>query len=72
MVRHVRHSQHVRLVPFQALPGLDPQVQLQFAIEAVDPLVVKWSCKFGQTVKEYSRVKREYQDDETTEVFGSV
>jgi nucleoside-diphosphate-sugar epimerase len=34
--------------------------------------VLKWSCKFGQTVKEYSRVKREYQDDETTEVFGSV
>jgi putative transposase len=38
----------------------------------VPPNGLKWSCKFGQSVKVYSKVKREYQDDETTEVFGSV
>jgi hypothetical protein len=35
-------------------------------------LDMKWSWKIGQSVKVYSKVMKEYQNDEETEVFGSV
>ena len=34
--------------------------------------VLKWSYKIGQSVKVYSNEKKEYQNDEETEVFRSV
>jgi hypothetical protein len=40
VIGRIRYSQRVRLLAFQALPGLDPQVQLQFAIDAADPFVI--------------------------------
>ena len=33
---------------------------------------MKWSYKIGQSVKVYSNEKKEYQNDETTEVFRPV
>jgi len=39
-VRARWHRQHVRLVPLQPLSRLDPQVQFQFPVDAVDPFVV--------------------------------
>ena len=35
-------------------------------------LSLKWSYKIGQSVKVYSNEKKEYQNDEETEVFRSV
>ena len=34
------HHQWLGSFPHQALPGLDPEIQLQLAIDAVNPLVV--------------------------------
>jgi len=39
-------------------------------VEGKHPL--KWSCKIGQSVKVYSKMTKEYRNDETTEVFRSV
>jgi hypothetical protein len=39
-VRGVRDRQRIRLVPFQPLEGLDPQVQLELAGDPVNPFVV--------------------------------
>jgi hypothetical protein len=36
----IRHGQRIRLVALQPLAGLDPQVQLQLAVDPIDPLVV--------------------------------
>ena len=38
--RGLRHRQRVGFVPLQPLVGLDPQVQLQLAVDAIDALVV--------------------------------
>src|SRR5690606_3784078 len=40
LVDRVRHRQRLGLLPHQALLRLDPQVQLQLPVDAVDPLVV--------------------------------
>ena len=37
-----------------------------------DRFRLKWSCKIGQSVKVYSNEKKEYQNDEETEVFRPV
>ena len=39
-VRRARNREHVRLVPFDATPGFDPQVQFQLAVDPADALVV--------------------------------
>lgn len=40
LVRGLWHSQFLRLVPLQTIARLDPEVQLQFAVNLVDTLVV--------------------------------
>ena len=41
-IGRIRHRQRVGLVPFQSLAGLDPKVQFELAIDAVNPFVVPW------------------------------
>lgn len=41
-VRCIWHRQGVRFVTLQPLARLDPQVQVQFAIDLVDAFVVPW------------------------------
>ncbi|GEM_PF-5428701 len=36
----VRDGQRIRFVPLQPLPGLDPQVQRQLAVDPINPFVV--------------------------------
>jgi hypothetical protein len=36
-VRRVRHGQSIGLVPLQSLAWLDPKIQFQLAIDAIDP-----------------------------------
>ena len=40
LVDGLRHCQDLRLVAYQTLSGFDAQVQLQFAVDAVNPFVV--------------------------------
>jgi hypothetical protein len=40
MIGHIGHRLRARLVPFQAFLRPDPQVQLQFALNPVNPLMV--------------------------------
>jgi len=40
MIGDIRHRQCVRLIPFQAFLGLYTQVQLQFAVNAINALMI--------------------------------
>ena len=39
-IGRVWHRQDIRLLPFQPLSGLDPQVQFQLAVDPIDAFVV--------------------------------
>src|SRR3989338_3887289 len=42
LVDGFRYRQRLRLLPHDPLPGFDPEVQLQFAVNAIHPFVVPW------------------------------
>ena len=39
-VGSVRHSQSIGLITLQPFPGPDPQIQLKFAVDPVNPFVI--------------------------------
>ena len=58
------------LLSFYALSNSDIKQLKQLKKEVRDGM--KWSYKIGQSVKVYSSMKKEYRNDEKTEVFRPV
>lgn len=46
LIRRLWYRQRLGLFPLQPLAGYNPQVQRQFAVNPVDPLVVSATCRY--------------------------